>query len=69
MRDLGTLGPKCNVFSKSLPSGHRELCRGGSGKITRARGMEDINSVSRHNRTEAQMNLRASSSMHRTDVV
>lgn len=36
VRDFGTLSQ--DIFTKPLPSELRELCRGGGGEITRARG-------------------------------
>jgi hypothetical protein len=36
VRDLGTLSPKWNVFTKSLPSGLRKPCGRGGGKIVRS---------------------------------
>jgi len=40
-RELGTLSPKCDAVSrKSLPSGFKESCGRGGGKIVRVRGMK-----------------------------
>lgn len=46
MRDFGLLSPKLDVFINPLPSGIRDLRRGGGGKIVRARdGGHQRNSV------------------------
>lgn len=52
---FGTLSPKWDVVIKPLPSGLRELCGRGDGKIVGARGDGDSKETesSRHNRTDA----------------
>lgn len=54
VKDLGIFSLKCKVFTKSLPSELRELCRGGGRKIVRASEDETTKDTRpcRQNRTE-----------------
>jgi hypothetical protein len=49
-RDLETVKTKWDVFIKSFPSGFSELCRRGSKKIVRTRGIEFYNKETVYNR-------------------
>lgn len=68
VRDLITLSPNWDVFSKSLPSRLKELCGRGGRKSVRAEEMEDTKQSrpSGHNRAEAHRISQYQSSMNRT---